>query len=469
MRARRKKRDSAQNIYRTCQITGNCPPDVKDKIEGTTVADKILQYLSSILYLGGLSIGTGRGGGGSTGYRPIGGGGGGDISIGGSRIPKPPTGAIDVIGPDIVQVDAVAPEAPSVVPMEEVTVNVTDFGGDTVTEVDLVPGTGGSPTLQTEDGAILEIAPETPQLSRRRVTVSSHLNTIFESVINTPDPLLDSSNPNQILIDAVSEGTTIGSEEIELKTFATSTPSDFSRVRPIYPRNTLTVPKPLETIVNPLGTFDNPAFESIDIEDVPDFPGGTKLHRVQYGQKSGIVVSRLMDTEAMQTRSGLRFGAQFQLYHELSPINPLENAIIEMRIINNADSNPAVFNLDDFSIIDITEPEEYSDAELLHVEELPFNNVRLQISVQSGGERPNMSIFSAPERNYPFLPDFLADVFVNNSEKSSLRNIDRSIPVTPDVPVGPLDAFDSIDFYLHPSLLVKKKRKRRYVKYKKFI
>ena len=49
-RARRTKRDSVKHLYDQCRISGNCPDDVKNKIEGTTLADKLLKILSSIVY-----------------------------------------------------------------------------------------------------------------------------------------------------------------------------------------------------------------------------------------------------------------------------------------------------------------------------------------------------------------------------------------------------------------------------------
>ena len=55
---KRTKRDSAINLYNQCQITGNCPEDVKNKVEANTLADKLLRILSSIVYFGGLGIGT---------------------------------------------------------------------------------------------------------------------------------------------------------------------------------------------------------------------------------------------------------------------------------------------------------------------------------------------------------------------------------------------------------------------------
>ena len=60
-----------QDIYRSCVQGGDCPEDVRNKVEGKTWADTLLKIFSSIIYLGNLGIGTGRGGGGSMGYRPI--------------------------------------------------------------------------------------------------------------------------------------------------------------------------------------------------------------------------------------------------------------------------------------------------------------------------------------------------------------------------------------------------------------
>lgn len=58
---RRRKRDTVENIYRNCRQFGTCPPDVVNRVENSTTADKILQYGSSGVFLGGLGIGTGTG------------------------------------------------------------------------------------------------------------------------------------------------------------------------------------------------------------------------------------------------------------------------------------------------------------------------------------------------------------------------------------------------------------------------
>ena len=47
---KRLKRDTAENLYKQCQLTGNCLPDVVNKVENKTWADTLLQIFSSVLY-----------------------------------------------------------------------------------------------------------------------------------------------------------------------------------------------------------------------------------------------------------------------------------------------------------------------------------------------------------------------------------------------------------------------------------
>ncbi|AQA28213.1 L2 [Eidolon helvum papillomavirus 3] len=100
---RRVPRDSAENIYRNCIHFGTCPPDVVNKIEGKTVADKILQWGSAGVFLGNLGISTGKGSANPLGYVPLGRGGG----VGVGAWPRPglatrpvvPTAPIEAVGP----------------------------------------------------------------------------------------------------------------------------------------------------------------------------------------------------------------------------------------------------------------------------------------------------------------------------------------------------------------------------------
>lgn len=59
----RRRRAAGDDLWRRCQY-GDCPQDIKDKYTHNTVADNILKWGSSGVYLGGLGIGTGAAGGG---------------------------------------------------------------------------------------------------------------------------------------------------------------------------------------------------------------------------------------------------------------------------------------------------------------------------------------------------------------------------------------------------------------------
>lgn len=179
-RSRRVKRDSAGNLYRQCQVTGNCPPDVVNKVEGNTLADKLLKIFSSIIYLGGLGIGTGRGSGGSTGYGPINPGGG---RITGTGTVMRPGVTIEPVGPnDIIPVGSTDS---SIVPLLEATPDIPIEGGpevppagpdistvdvtanvDPISEVSVPGGT----TITNQDSAVIDVQPA--PAGPRRVTVS---------------------------------------------------------------------------------------------------------------------------------------------------------------------------------------------------------------------------------------------------------------------------------------------------------
>lgn len=138
---RRRKRDSAANIYRSCIRHGNCPPDVKNKIENNTLADKILRYGSGAVYFGSLGIGTGAA---TAGVR-IGAGAAGTFR---------PTGPIDAVGPsDVIPVDVlrpgpvapaepglVAPTDPSVFePVDSNEIELPDFSVPGKEDIPLLP------------------------------------------------------------------------------------------------------------------------------------------------------------------------------------------------------------------------------------------------------------------------------------------------------------------------------------------
>nr|AGK28591.1 truncated L2 protein [Human papillomavirus 16] len=115
--AKRTKRASATQLYKTCKQAGTCPPDIIPKVEGKTIADQILQYGSMGVFFGGLGIGTGSGTGGRTGYIPLG--------------TRPPT-ATDTLAPvrPPLTVDPVGPSDPSIVSLVEET-SFIDAGAPT--------------------------------------------------------------------------------------------------------------------------------------------------------------------------------------------------------------------------------------------------------------------------------------------------------------------------------------------------
>ena len=43
-RVKRVKRDSAENIYRHCKLSGTCPPDVENKIEQNNTNYELNEY-----------------------------------------------------------------------------------------------------------------------------------------------------------------------------------------------------------------------------------------------------------------------------------------------------------------------------------------------------------------------------------------------------------------------------------------
>lgn len=262
-RARRLKRDSVQNLYNQCQLTGNCLPDVKNKVEANTLADKLLKIFSSIIYLGGLSIGTGKGTGGSTGYTPLGGTttGGGRVGTGGTVVR--PNVVVEPLGPtDIVPVDTVNPSSSSIVPLLESgpdiiiaesapgpEVNIPDAGTDLgISDLDVVTSTdpvsditlggGGGPSVSTSEDsvAIIDVqpAPSTP----RRVATSTYSNPSYVTVYSQSTIAEETTANINVFVDAAYGGDIIGSsgQDIPLETFSDiSNIAEFEIEEP-YPR-----------------------------------------------------------------------------------------------------------------------------------------------------------------------------------------------------------------------------------------
>lgn len=512
---KRTKRDSATNLYNQCRITGNCPEDVKNKIEGNTLADKLLKILSSIVYFGGLGIGTGRGTGGATGYRPLGGSGGG----GGGRVTTDgivirPNIVVEPVGPsELVPIDALNPSSSSVVPMVEVgpeivvpdaipDINTGEL--DIITQPDIIDVTGprSTPAVSTtadDTAAIIEVQPAAPIPRRVATSTSRFSNPTFVATTDTVLPETTSLG-NNVFIDAATGGEVIG-EEIPLDTF--NEPEEFNIEEPAYPRSSTPrafsrafsrarelynrrVRQVMTQNLNFLTrapqaiqfNFENPAFDNdITLEfeqDVnqlaaaapdPDFADIIKLHRPVFSETVGgnIRLSRLGQKGTIRLRSGTQIGETVHLYYDISSI---ENAdAIELSVLGEHSGDATLINpVAESTFVDA----ENSDAPLLFPEEELVDDLTEDFSnshvVLNTGSRRSIL-------NVPTLPPGAAlKVFIDDVGDGLFVSHPTSTDMIPDnfIPafdVGPsilINEFSSDDFVLHPSHIPRRKRKRAY-------
>ncbi|CAA54855.1 ORF putative L2 [human papillomavirus 59] len=337
-RAARRKRASATDLYKTCKQAGTCPSDVINKVEGTTLADKILQWTSLGIFLGGLGIGTGSGTGGRTGYIPLGGRTNTIVDVSPA---KPP-----------VVIEPVGPTDPSIVTLvEDSSVITSGAPAPTFT------GTSGFEisTSSTTTPAVLDITPT----SSVQISSSSFINPAFTdpSVIEVPQTGEISGN---ILISTPTSGAH-GYEEIPMQTFATegtglepisSTPNPTVR-RVAGPRlysraNQQVRVSNADFLTRPstFVTYDNPAYDPIDttltfdpsseVPD-PDFMDIVRLHRPALtSRRSTVRFSRLGQRATMFTRSGKQIGARVHFYHDISPIPHAEDIELQPLVSSQA-------------------------------------------------------------------------------------------------------------------------------------
>ena len=517
-RARRVKRDSATNIYRTCKQAGTCPPDVINKVESTTIADKILQYGSAGVFFGGLGISTGKGTGGTTGYVPL--GEGPAVRVGGAPTIIRPALVPDTIGPsDIIPVDTLDPVEPttsSIVPLTDST-GPDLLPGEVETIAEVHPGPSRPPTdtpVTTSTGgssAILEVAPEPTPPSRVRVTRTQYHNPSFQVITESTPTTGESSLADNILVTSGSGGQTIGGatpELIELQELPSR--YSFEIEEPTPPRRTSTPLQRIQTAIrrrggltnrrlvqqvsveNPLFLtkpsrlvqfqFDNPAFEEEitqifeqDIENFNeppdrDFLDVQRLGRPQYSETPAgyLRVSRLGQRRTIRTRSGAQIGSQVHFYRDLSSINtedpielqllgqhsgdativqgPVESTFVDI----NVDENPLS---EDFSA--------HSDDLLLDEANEDFSGSQLVV-----GNRRSTSSYTVPHfettRSGSYYVQDTKGYYVAYPEDRDI-SMDIIYP-TPELPVVIIHTYDtSGDFYLHPSLHKRLKRKRKYL------
>ncbi|AFL02851.1 L2 [Human papillomavirus 154] len=500
--AKRIKRASVQDIYRSCVQGGDCPEDVKNKVEGTTWADTLLKIFSSVIYLGNLGIGTGRGGGGSMGYRPL----GAQTPNTGTGVPAPPRPSIptvDVIGPQ--EVLPITPDAPIIVPLEEGIPDVglidTPGGGpglgaetiDITTSVDPlseVTGVGEHPNIlgASEDAAQIDVpidiqlSPPPPKKIALDPMVTDNISVI-EIKASHVDPDIN------VFVDAQFDGINIGHpEEIELQEInlreefdidegpLRSTPLSnraISRARDLYHRFVQQVPTRSADLFSWSSRpntfeFENPAFDDVvteefrrdlasvsnEAEALPtQFIGSPRLSELP---DQTVRISRLGKQPGITTRSGLQIGQKIHYYHDFSPIHE----IIELQPVGEYSHEATI--VDQLATSSFINPFEnaingFSDDQLLDTFEEDFSQTHL---VVIGGFRDDVEMPS-------IATTFTINTFVNIPDTSIVIN-NTGLPLSPinipsekNVPVVP--GFDinveASDFNIHPSVL-RRKRKR---------
>ena len=516
-RARRVKRDSVTHIYQTCKQAGTCPPDVVNKVEHTTVADNILKYGSAGVFFGGLGIGTGRGTGGVTGYTPLGEGPG--IRVGSTPTVVRPSLVPEAVGPlDILPIDTIDPVEPSVssvVPLtESAGTDLLPGEVETIAEIHPVPEgpTIDSPVVTTSKGssAILEVAPDPTPPTRVRVSRTQYHNPSFQIITESTPAQGESSLADHILVTSGSGGQTIGGEitdVIELQEFPSR--YSFEIEEPTPPRKSSTPLQRAQTIGRRKGLsltnrrlvqqvpvedplflskpsklvrfeFDNPAFEDevttifeqdVDSFEEPpdrDFLDVRRLGRPQYSTTSAgyVRVSRLGTRGTIRTRSGAQIGSQVHFYRDLSSINTEDPIELQLLGQHSGDSTIVQGPVEStFINVDLSENplsesiEAYSHDLLLDEAVEDFSGSQLVI-----GNRRTTTSYTVPRfettRSSSYYVQDTQGYYVAYPES---RNNAEIIYPTPEIPVVVIHTHDnSGDFYLHPSLH-KRKRKRQYL------
>ena len=506
----RRKRAAVDDLYRNCRLGGDCPPDVKNKVEGTTLADRLLQIFGSILYFGNLGIGTGKGSGGFGGYRPIGGttGRAPEITVTKPSIPLDPLG-----GAEVIPLDVINPEAPSVVPLQEgaiPNVPITDTGTTTadIAEVEVTTSFGPTDTVHTSntqptiishntDVITVDMQPGPPPPKRIALDIGSA--TPYELHLNVfQQPSLDADI--NVFVDPNITGDTVGLQEIELTPIneraefsieegaepLSSTPTQaFNRVinqgqrlynrfvQQVQTRNPDFIRQPSRLVTF---EFENPAFDDDvtytfqqDVLDLaaapdPDFNDIISLSRPLYSKTDeGLRISRLGQKGSITTRSGLKIGQKVHYFYDISKISDASEIELatfgvysgEASTVNAYANNTVV----DTNLGGITYPE----SALEDVFEETFDNSHLVLDIDTeNGKALSVPVVPHPTAVKVFVGDvgknILIDFPLYNTETTIIRPSSSIVPLGPTSPVS----FYSDDFYLHPSLFTKRKKRKYY-------
>lgn len=490
-----------------------------NKIEQTTPADKVLQYGSLGVFLGGLGIGTGKGTGGTAGYVPLGEGPG--VRVGGRPMNRTPFVSVplDPIGArDFMPVNVIEPLAPSIIPLEDLPPSIDLPGSDFEVVAEVHPASDippvRTPGATKDSDALIELSSHTPPV--RTVTRTQYNNPLFEVRVTTNNNVGETSASDH-LFSTGGGGSVVGEtvtnalgEEIPLITFrspqfeeslvqetdfTTSTPKSSEPVT--YKPMTLNrriaenieVPE-REFLDRPrkLMTFDNPAFEEdpvsaafeLDVQEVVDVPRATphpefrdvvELGQLRFSQQEGgrVRASRIGKKATIKTRSGTVIGPRVHFYQDISSIAPGDT--IEMVTLGEHSGDTSIasplnegvsetgfhsITIDDPAILELAEEEEYPEETLLDSFDTDVGE-RLHLLIRPQGRQQ----FQIP---VPIL-DFDSPVKVVPDLDSVIIWTPDTSTITPhvypdDVPLIVL-LWDTTgpDYSLHPSLFRKRRKK----------
>lgn len=521
-RARRTKRDSVTNIYRTCKAAGTCPSDVVNKVEQNTIADQILKYGSTGVFFGGLGIGTGRGTGGVTGYRPLGEGPG--VKVGNTPTVIRPALVPEAIGPsELIPIDSVNPidpSASSIIPLTEST------GPDLLPgEIEAIAEVHPAPDIPTVDtpvvtggrssNAVLEVADPNPP-TQSRVSRTQYNNPAFQIISETTPSVGETSLSDQVLVQSLDGGQFIGGQpppraavEIELQEIPTR--YSFEIEEPTPPRQTSTPIRQAQQMAsalrrslynrrltqqvqveNPLFysrpsrlvrfQFDNPAFEEEvtqiferdleDVEEPPDrqFLDVQKLSRPTYAETAEgyIRVSRLGKRATIRTRSGTTIGGQVHFFRDISSINTQPS--IELQILGEHSGDATIVQgpvESTFVNIDLEELPNLEENIHLESDDVLIDEATEDFSgaqLVFGNTRRSNTVTIPRFETVRETTYYTVDLDGFHVSYPETRTYPEVIPTEPDnTPTVIIHAEDfSADYYLHPSLKWKK-RKRAYL------
>ncbi|AFU07678.1 L2 [Canis familiaris papillomavirus 14] len=504
VRARRTRRAAAEDLYRTCKQAGTCPPDVIAKIERKTVADRILQWGAAGTFFGGLGIGTGSGRGGASGYIPLGGGGRGPgVNIGaGGRTVRPPI-PVDALGPsEVLPVDALDPAIVPLVDGSATDVSVIEGGLELQPIPPEVP-VDTVPAVSTEaagagDGytvAVLHVPPEATPPSRSSVSWSQFSNPAFDVAPDSTHGFGETSSSHNIFVTEGGEGIPVGegADDIPLVEFRTSTPRPTGprpRVRGrgypqrFYERVVVTDP----AFLNRPGSlvqfgFDNPVYddtlefpvpEEPQAAPDPDFTDIYKLSSARLSEVDGRVrVSRYGSRAGISTRSGTRIGSQVHFYHDISDIQPAEE--VELSVLGETSDADPITVSDVTNTLDVAMDEDAfetitldsltsadldsranSSWEALERDDVPLIQGRL--SFGQGRNRQTIEVVVRPSTAGGPVDYDDVGVYIDYPDDTAPRRPSRPNPLPPTVVVG---YFGGVDYSLHPSLMFRRRRRRK--------